>query len=128
MDQETIVKNDFALLKTMRDYYEALAIINRNPNPLSFYLFTSDSKKENSWIEKVPFGGGCVEQCCLAIRESSASFWWHRIQWYGRLPRKIFVRCFTHAKAMMKTATWIDPAIKYPPFTGKLKLFKWFIR
>jgi len=28
----------------------------------------------------------------------------------------------------MKTPTWFDPAIKYPPLKGKLKLFKWIIR
>ena len=28
----------------------------------------------------------------------------------------------------MKTPTWFDPDIKYPPFKGKLKLFKWVIQ
>jgi aldehyde dehydrogenase (NAD+) len=29
---------------------------------------------------------------------------------------------------VMKTPTWFDPGIKYPPFKGKLNLFKKFIR
>ena len=34
---------------------------------------------------------------------------------------------FSHKKAVMKTPTWFDPALKYPPFTGKLKLLKWLV-
>jgi aldehyde dehydrogenase (NAD+) len=107
---------------------EALAIINRNPNPLSFYLFTSDSKKENSWIEKVPFGGGCVNNAAWQFANHHLPFGGIGFSGMGAYHGKYSFDVFTHAKAMMKTATWIDPAIKYPPFTGKLKLFKWFIR
>ena len=35
---------------------------------------------------------------------------------------------FSHHKGVMKTPTWFDPAIKYPPFNGKLKLFKNILR
>src|SRR6185369_13015561 len=34
---------------------EAMDIINRNPNPLAFYVYTSGSNKEREWIETVPF-------------------------------------------------------------------------
>ncbi|HET9429885.1 MAG TPA: aldehyde dehydrogenase family protein, partial [Chitinophagaceae bacterium] len=39
---------------------EARAIIQRNPDPLSFYVYTSSSKKEKQWIEAIPAGGVCV--------------------------------------------------------------------
>jgi aldehyde dehydrogenase (NAD+) len=35
---------------------------------------------------------------------------------------------FSHKKAVMKTPTWFDPFIKYPPFNGRLGLFKWIIK
>jgi aldehyde dehydrogenase (NAD+) len=35
---------------------------------------------------------------------------------------------FSHSKAVMKTPTWLDPSIKFPPFKGKLNLFKRIIR
>jgi aldehyde dehydrogenase (NAD+) len=35
---------------------------------------------------------------------------------------------FSHKKEILKTSTWFDPAIKYPPFKGKLNLFKRFIK
>jgi aldehyde dehydrogenase (NAD+) len=35
---------------------------------------------------------------------------------------------FTHVKGLLRSATFIDPGIKYPPFKGKMKWFKFFIR
>jgi aldehyde dehydrogenase (NAD+) len=29
---------------------------------------------------------------------------------------------------VMKTPTWFDPAIKYPPMKGKLGLLKFFVK
>src|SRR5580698_7731237 len=45
---------------TFAKHEDAVNIIQRNPKPLSFYVFTSDSKKEKQWIEQIPFGGGCI--------------------------------------------------------------------
>jgi aldehyde dehydrogenase (NAD+) len=56
---------------------KARQVIAKHPNPLAFYIFTSNRQKE---------------------------------------------------KAVMRTPAWFDPDIKYPPFKGKLKLFKWVIR
>jgi aldehyde dehydrogenase (NAD+) len=35
---------------------------------------------------------------------------------------------FSHAKPVLKTATWFDPNLKYPPLKGKLGLLKRIIR
>jgi len=41
-------------------FEEAKAIILRNPDPLAFYVFTSNKEKEQRWIQSISFGGGCV--------------------------------------------------------------------
>jgi len=46
----------------------------------------------------------------------------------GNYHGKYSFETFSHRKAIMKTPSWFDPNIKYPPFKGKLKLFKWVIR
>ena len=46
---------------------EVLNIIRRNPNPLAFYVFTSSTKTEEDWINKVSFGGGCVNNTIYHI-------------------------------------------------------------
>jgi aldehyde dehydrogenase (NAD+) len=35
---------------------------------------------------------------------------------------------FTRLKPILKTGTWIDPSIKYPPYEGKLSMFKRFFK
>jgi hypothetical protein len=60
--------------------------------------------------------------------------------WVGRSPvgaknsgigsyhgRQSFIT-FSHAKSVMKTPTWFDPDIKYPPYKGKLWLLKTLLR
>jgi aldehyde dehydrogenase (NAD+) len=107
---------------------EALSIIRHNPNPLAFYLFTADSKKEKEWIESVPFGGGCVNNTAWHFTNHHIPFGGIGNSGIGAYHGKSTFDTFTHAKSVMKTPEWFDPSIKYPPFKGKLKIFKWFIK
>ncbi len=107
---------------------EALAIIKKNENPLAFYLFTSGKKKENKWLEKVAFGGGCVNNAIWHFSNTHLPFGGIGNSGIGAYHGKHSFYTFTHAKPVMKTPSWFDPAIKYPPFKGKLKLFKKLIR
>jgi len=107
---------------------EALNVIRQNPNPLSLYLFTGDSQAEKWWIDNVPFGGGCINNAAWQFTNHYLPFGGIGNSGMGAYHGKYSFDIFTHAKPVMKTATWIDPKIKYPPFSGKLKLFKWFFR
>jgi aldehyde dehydrogenase (NAD+) len=107
---------------------EALRIIQRNPNPLAFYLFTSSSKKEEEWIKAVPFGGGCVNNTAWHFSNHHIPFGGVGNSGMGAYHGKYTFDTFTRIKPVMKTPTWFDPSLKYPPFKGKLKLFKWIIR
>lgn len=107
---------------------EAKAIIDKNPNPLAFYVFTSDSKKEKYWLEQVPFGGGCVNNAAWHLTNHNLPFGGRGNSGIGHYHGKHSFDTFSHHKAIMKTPTWFDPAIKYPPFKGKLGLFKKIIR
>jgi aldehyde dehydrogenase (NAD+) len=107
---------------------EAKAIIALHKNPLAFYVFTSDSKKEAAWIDEIPFGGGCVNNAALHLTNHQLPFGGRGLSGSGKYHGKFSFETFSHQKAIMKTPTWIDPAVKYPPFKGKLKLFKWIIK
>lgn len=107
---------------------EAKEIILKNPNPLAFYVFTSSSRKEKEWIGKFPFGGGCINNASWHLTNHHLPFGGRGFSGSGKYHGKYSFDTFTHKKAIMKTPTWFDPAIKYPPFKGKLKLFKMVIR
>jgi aldehyde dehydrogenase (NAD+) len=107
---------------------EALKIIEQNKNPLSFYVFTSSTAKERDWLNSVAFGGGCVNNASWHLTNHHLPFGGRGFSGTGLYHGKSSFDTFTHKKSVMKTPTWFDPAIKYPPFKGKLKLFKLVIR
>ena len=107
---------------------EAKAVIDHNPNPLAFYVFTSNSKKEKHWLESISFGGGCVNNASWHFINHYLPFGGRGNSGMGNYHGKSSFETFTHRKAIMKTPTWFDPNIKYPPFEGKLWLFKKIIR
>lgn len=107
---------------------EAKRIIERHPNPLSFYVYTSNPKKEKEWLEAIPAGGCCVNNSAWHLTNHHLPFGGRGFSGTGCYHGKYSFETFSHKKAVMKTPTWFDPNIKYPPFKGKLKLFKWIIR
>ncbi len=107
---------------------EAKNIIAKNPNPLAFYVFTSNAKKEKEWIQSIPFGGGCINNASWHLTNHYLPFGGRGFSGTGNYHGKYSFDTFSHRKAIMKTPAWFDPDIKYPPFKGKLKLFKWVIR
>ena len=107
---------------------DALDVIRKNPNPLAFYVFTSDRKKEKMWVESVSFGGGCVNNTSWHLTNHHLPFGGIGNSGFGSNHGKSSFETFSHKKSVMKTPTWFDPDVKYPPFKGRLKLFKWIIR
>ncbi len=107
---------------------EAKKVIERNPNPLAFYIFTNDTKSEKKWLEEISFGGGCVNNASWHLTNHYLPFGGRGNSGIGNYHGKNSFETFSHRKAIMKTPTWFDPNIKYPPFKGKLKLFKMIIR
>lgn len=107
---------------------EALAVIAKHKNPLAFYVFTSNSRTEKKWLEGVAFGGGCVNNASWHLTNHHLPFGGRGFSGTGHYHGRYSFETFSHKKAVMKTPAWFDPAIKYQPFKGKLKLFKWVIR
>jgi aldehyde dehydrogenase (NAD+) len=102
-------------------FEEAKNIIQKNANPLAFYVFTESEEKEKQWLKEISFGGGCITNPHLPFGGRGNSG-------IGAYHGKESFLVFSHRKAVMKTPTWLDPSIKYPPFNGKLKLFKKIIK
>ncbi len=113
---------------TFETFEEAKQIAERNANPLAFYVFTSNKEKEQRWLNEVSFGGGCVNNASWHLTNFNLPFGGRGNSGIGSYHGKYSFDVFSHQKGVMKTPTWFDPAIKYPPFKGKLKLFKKIIK
>ncbi|MEJ7610402.1 MAG: aldehyde dehydrogenase [Ferruginibacter sp.] len=103
---------------------QALDIIKKHPNPLAMYVFTSSKTTEEKWLEAVPFGGGCINNASLHLTNHRLPFGGRGASGMGNYHGKFSFDTFSHKKSVLKTPTWIDPGIKYPPYKGKLNLFK----
>ena len=104
---------------------DALNIISQNKNPLSCFVFTESKANEKFWLQHVAFGGGCINNASWHLTNHYLPFGGRGFSGIGNYHGKYSFETFSHKKAIMKTPTWFDPVIKYPPFKGKLKLFKW---
>jgi aldehyde dehydrogenase (NAD+) len=109
-------------------FEEALEIIAKNPNPLAFYLFTANSDTEEKWLKSVQFGGGCINNASFHFTNPSLPFGGRGNSGIGNYHGRFSFENFSHKKAIMKTPIWFNPALKYPPFKGKLGLFKLLIK
>ena len=103
---------------------DAMKIVAQNENPLAFYLFTKNETTKEDWIQKVPFGGGCINNTVSHFANEHFPFGGIGNSGIGAYHGKITFQVFTHLKPVLKSSTIIDPSIKYPPFKGKLKLLK----
>ena len=109
---------------TYQSNEEALAIIQKNPNPLAFYIFTENKTDENYWLTNVPSGGACVNNATMHITNHDLPFGGRGFSGIGGYHGKLSFDTFTHTKSVLKTPTWIDPNFKYPPYKGKGWLLK----
>lgn len=105
-------------------FEEAKAIIAKNPDPLAFYIFTESRETEAAWLTGLSFGGGCVNNASWHLTNPNLPFGGRGNSGIGRYHGQHSFDVFTHSKSILKTPTWFDPKIKYPPFNGKLGLFK----
>jgi aldehyde dehydrogenase (NAD+) len=133
VDEESVLMKDEIFgpvlpVLTFDDRNEAMTVIERHPDPLSFYLFTRNKKNEETWINRIRFGNGCINNTVWHFTNPHLPFGGVGRSGLGSYHGKYTFYTFSRPKSIMKTPTWFDPAIKYPPLKGKLKLFRWVIR
>ncbi len=109
-------------------FEEAKNIIKRNANPLAFYVFTESEEKEKKWLNEIAFGGGCVNNASWHLTNPNLPFGGRGNSGIGAYHGKESFYVFSHRKSVMKTPTWLDPSIKYPPLKGDrlILIFKFY--
>ncbi len=107
---------------------EAKSIIEKHPNPLALYVYTSSKQKEDYWLKNIAFGGGCINNSSWHLTNHHLPFGGRGTSGIGKYHGIYSFETFSHFKAIMKTPTWFDPALRYPPLKGKLNIFKKIVR
>lgn len=104
---------------------EIFEIIDKNKNPLALYLFTDNNSFEKEIIEKVSFGGGCVNDTIIHCTSDGLPFGGIGRSGIGNYHGKASFDAFSHKKSVVKSKKFADISMKYPPFNEKkLELIK----
>lgn len=96
------------------DLEDAIRQIAVRPKPLALYLFTSDRSAESAVLERVSFGGGCVNDTLMHIATPHLPFGGVGESGIGHYHGSYSFRAFSHEKSVLKQTTRFDFAFRYP--------------
>lgn len=100
---------------------EIFEIIDKNPTPLSLYLFTKSREIEKRITTSISFGGGCINDTIMHVSSHNMPFGGVGKSGMGSYHGKWSFETFSHQKNILKKATWLDIPLRYPPYANKLK-------
>jgi len=107
---------------------EAFHFIQQRPHPLALYIFTEKKAEENRFINELLFGGGCVNDVIMHLSNPNLPFGGIGPSGMGEYHGKSTYETFSHKKSIVKSATWIDMPLRYPPYTEKTdKMLRMFM-
>lgn len=98
--------------------------INNKPKPLALYLFTNDKEVEETILNSVSFGGGCINDVVLHIVNPNMPFGGVGNSGIGAYHGVEGFKTFTHYKSILKKSTLFDIPLRYPPYFNKLNKIK----
>lgn len=104
-------------------------IISRFEKPLSLYVFTENKFFIRRIIKNYSFGGGCINDTVIHFSNNRLPFGGVGYSGIGAYHGKLSFDVFSHKKAIVKKANWLDLPLRYAPYEGKLnnikKILKW---
>ncbi len=114
---------------TYENLQEVLDFVSARPKPLALYLFTRDKATEQTVLNRLSFGGGCVNDTIIHLATSHMGFGGVGNSGMGSYHGKYSFDTFTHTKSIVKKATWLDLPMRYHPYTkSNEKLMRIFLR
>ncbi|PWH85442.1 aldehyde dehydrogenase [Brumimicrobium oceani] len=113
---------------TFDNLSEAIGAVKKLAKPLSCYIFTGESAVKTRILDEISFGGGAVNDAVMHIANPKLPFGGVGNSGMGNYHGKAGFDAFTHQKSVLDKATWLDPSVKYPPYSmKKLKIVRWIM-
>jgi len=102
-------------------------IVQKFEKPLALYVFSNDKKFSEELISKFSFGGGCVNDTLIHFANNRLPFGGVGFSGIGAYHGKLSFDIFSHQKAIVKKATWLDIKLRYAPYKNKIETIKKFV-
>jgi aldehyde dehydrogenase (NAD+) len=104
---------------------ELLSLLDRNPDPLSLYVFSRDRAFVERLISGVRFGGGAINNAAVQLGNPHLPFGGVGRSGHGSYHGRFGFEAFSHKKSILDSGTWFDPPFKYAPYSeSALRMLK----
>ncbi|PKB42386.1 aldehyde dehydrogenase (NAD+) [Cellulophaga sp. RHA19] len=90
--------------------------------PLATYVFSTNRKFQQKIITKYSFGGGAINDTVIHITNKKLPFGGVGSSGIGAYHGKTSFDIFSHQKAIIKRANWLEAPLRYPPYNLPLKI------
>lgn len=107
---------------------EVVQPITARPKPLALYLFTSSSDIRDHVINRISFGGGCINDTVMHLASVHLPFGGTGTSGMGAYHGKHSFDLFSHHKSILKQTTSFDLPFRYPTMKNGLKWIKRFLK
>ena len=105
------------------------ADINSRETPLALYIFSENKEHIRFVLERIAFGGGCVNDALIHLATSAMGFGGMGESGMGAYHGKAGFDAFSHYKSIVDKKTFLDLPMRYQPYTGfHAKLIRWFVK
>ncbi|PTM57822.1 aldehyde dehydrogenase [Desmospora activa] len=107
-----------------RDLAEVVKMVNHHPKPLALYYFSENRSQQDTILEQISFGGGCINDTFLHLATPYLPFGGVGNSGMGSYHGKYSFDCFSHHKSILKQTTRFDVSFRYPNSKNGLKIFR----
>ncbi len=105
---------------------DAIARINAGPKPLAVYLFSSDPAIRRRVIDETSSGAVVLNDVVIHLSSPDLPFGGIGESGFGAYHGKAGFDTFSHLKPVLERAAWIDPPLRYPPYSARKR--RWLRR
>jgi aldehyde dehydrogenase (NAD+) len=99
-------------------------VVNRYEKPLAFYIFSENDAFAKKLITTYSFGGGCINDTVVHFSNKRLPFGGVGHSGIGAYHGQLSFDIFSHHKAIVKKANWLDLPMRYAPYKDKLTSLK----
>jgi aldehyde dehydrogenase (NAD+) len=109
---------------TFKDREDVINQLRIQPNPLALYVFSRNKNFADFIMQKVSFGGGCVNDTIGHLANHHLPFGGVGTSGMGDYHGYNSFTCFSHEKAILKKSFWPDLTLRYPPYGNRFQLIR----
>ncbi len=106
------------------DREEVVGWVEKNPFPLSLYIYAEDRKMQEFYLSRLRFGGCCINNSIIHLANPHLPFGGVGPSGTGQYHGKFGFETFTRPKSVMHSRSWFDVPLWYAPFKGKTAILK----